>query len=131
MAQPRVIVHLISLHESEDPIFGIDVVPFLATGYGEARKLWAASKPAIERRLAAQGLIVLFAVPWPPQGIFANKEINDIATQQLAAHGMKVLPPSGTLQADLQRIGERLTGEWLTRAGTDGLAVIEAYRKQP
>ena len=35
---------LISLHDNEDPIFGIDVVPFLATSYDEARKLWEASK---------------------------------------------------------------------------------------
>ena len=64
---------LISLHDNEDAMFGIDVVPFLATSYDEARKLWAASKPAIERKLAAQGLMALFAVPWPPQGIYANK----------------------------------------------------------
>jgi TRAP-type C4-dicarboxylate transport system substrate-binding protein len=70
---------LLSLHDNEDSMFGIDVVPFLATSYDEARKLWAASRPAIERRLAAQGLMALFAVPWPPQGIFANKEINRIA----------------------------------------------------
>src|SRR5947209_16218802 len=60
---------LISLHENEDPIFGIDVVPFLATSFPDARKLWAASKPAIEKKLAAQGLMLLFAVPWAPQGI--------------------------------------------------------------
>ena len=30
---------LISLHENEDPLFGIDVVPFLATSYPAARKL--------------------------------------------------------------------------------------------
>jgi TRAP-type mannitol/chloroaromatic compound transport system substrate-binding protein len=69
---------LISLHDNEDPVFGIDVVPFLATSYDEARKLWAASKPLIERKLAEQGLMPLFAVPWPPQGIFASKEINEI-----------------------------------------------------
>src|SRR5262245_21113596 len=70
---------LLSLHDNEDPMLGIDVVPFLAASYEEARKLWEASKPAIERRLAAQGLMVLFAVPWPPQGIYAKKEINQIA----------------------------------------------------
>ena len=70
---------LISLHDDEDPIFGIDVVPFLATSYDEARKLWEASKPFLERKLAEQGLMPLFAVPWPPQGIFASKEINEIA----------------------------------------------------
>ena len=37
---------LISILENESPIFGIDVVPFLATSFPEAKKLWAASKPA-------------------------------------------------------------------------------------
>jgi TRAP-type C4-dicarboxylate transport system substrate-binding protein len=67
---------LISLHENEDPLFGIDVVPFLATSYPAARKLWLASKPAIEKKLASQGLLLLFAVPWGPQGIYAKKELN-------------------------------------------------------
>ncbi len=237
---------LISLHDNEDPLFGVDVVPFLAASYLDARRLWAASRPAIERRLATQGLKVLFAVPWPPQGIYAKTEINQIAdmrglswrvynagtervaqivgaypvniqaadlaqalatglinafmtssatgydsrawetmtyfydtqawlpknvtlvnkaafeqldqrtqeavlrvaaaaeargwwrsqdrtkwyTEQLAANGLKVLPPSTALKAGLQSIGERLTGEWLQKAGADGRAVIDAYRKQ-
>jgi TRAP-type C4-dicarboxylate transport system substrate-binding protein len=69
---------LMSLHENEDPIYGIDVVPFLATSYPEAVKLWQASKPAIEKKLASQGLMLLFAVPWAPQGIYAKKEINSV-----------------------------------------------------
>src|SRR5499427_2496932 len=73
---------LMSLHDNEDPMFGIDVVPFLAASYDEAHKLWAASRPAIERKFAAQGLMVLFAVPWPPQGIYAKKEINSVADMQ-------------------------------------------------
>src|SRR3954470_19115922 len=35
---------LLSLHENEDPIFGVDVVPFVATSFAESRKLWEASK---------------------------------------------------------------------------------------
>jgi TRAP-type C4-dicarboxylate transport system substrate-binding protein len=70
---------LISLHEADDPMFGIDVIPFLATSFDQARKLWAASKPAIETKFALQQLMVLFAVPWPPQGIYAKKEIHTIA----------------------------------------------------
>jgi TRAP-type C4-dicarboxylate transport system substrate-binding protein len=231
---------LISLHENEDPIFGIDVVPFLATSYDQARKLWTASKPSIARTFAAHGLMVLFAVPWPAQGIFnqigdlkglswrvynsGTKRIAQIVeaypvtiqaadlrqalatglinalmtsaatgydvkvwermgyfydtrawipknvtlvnraafdqldepmqdavlrvaaaaeargwwwsqdktkwyTEQLAAHGMKVLPASVALKTGLQEIGERLTGEWLMRAGADGLAIIDAYRR--
>ncbi len=69
---------LISLHENEDPIFGVDVVPFLATSYAESNKLWQASKPAIEKKLASQGLMLLFAVPWAPQGIYAKKDINSV-----------------------------------------------------
>jgi TRAP-type C4-dicarboxylate transport system substrate-binding protein len=236
---------LLSLHDNEDPMLGVDVVPFLAASYEEARRLWEASKPAIERRLAAQGLMVLFAVPWPPQGIYAKKEIRQIGdmkglswrvynagtqriaqlvdaypvtiqaadlqqalatglinafmtssatgydskawetmtyfydtqawipknvtfvnkaafdaldkptqgallkvaaaaeargwwrsqdktkwyTEQLAARGLQVLPPSKELKAGLQQIGERLTGEWLLKADADGRAVIDAYRK--
>ena len=70
---------LMSLHENEDPIYGIDVVPFLAASYPEAMKLWQVSKPAVEKKLASQGMVLLFAVPWAPQGIFANKEINSVA----------------------------------------------------
>jgi TRAP-type C4-dicarboxylate transport system substrate-binding protein len=69
---------LISLHENEDPIFGVDVVPFLATSFAQSHKLWLASKPAIEKKLASQGLMLLFAVPWAPQGIYAKKEINSV-----------------------------------------------------
>jgi TRAP-type C4-dicarboxylate transport system substrate-binding protein len=69
---------LISIHENEDPIFGLDVVPFLATSFPDAKKLWTASRPIIEKKLDAQGLKVLFAVPWPPQGIYAKKELNSV-----------------------------------------------------
>jgi TRAP-type C4-dicarboxylate transport system substrate-binding protein len=69
---------LISLHENEDPIFGVDVIPFLATSFTESKKLWLASKPAIEKKLASQGLLLLFTVPWAPQGIYSKKELNSI-----------------------------------------------------
>jgi TRAP-type C4-dicarboxylate transport system substrate-binding protein len=236
---------LISIHENEDAMFGIDVVPFLATSYPEGKKLWAASRPAIEKKLAAQGVMVLFAVPWGPQGLYAKKDINtvedmkglkwraynvgtsriaelvgaqpvtiqaaelpqalatgvvnafmtsgstgydskawesmthfydtqawipknitmvnkatfdslDKATQdavlkaaataeergwklaqdkatwyldQLKANKMRVLPPSPALTAGFRKIGEQLTADWLKRAGADGEAVIQAYKK--
>ena len=236
---------LMSLHENEDPIYGIDVIPFLATSYPEAMKLWQVSKPVIEKKLASQGMILLFAVPWAPQGIYAKQEINSVddmkglkwraynvgtarigelvgaqsvtvqaaelaqalatgvvnsfmtsaatgydskawesmayfydtkawipknvtfvnkaaldaldkPTQaallkaataaetrgwkmwqdksgwyldQLKAHGMKVLPPSAALQAGLKKVGDQLTADWLKKAGTEGEAVIAAYKK--
>src|SRR5690242_6375902 len=69
---------LLSLHENEDPIFGVDVVPFLATSFPESHKLWEASKPFIAKKLASQGMMLLFAVPWAPQGIYAKKDINTV-----------------------------------------------------
>jgi len=70
---------LISGYSNEDPVFGVDSVPFLATSYPQAHKLWVASRKAIEERFASQGLMVLYAVPWPPQGIYSTKPINSMA----------------------------------------------------
>lgn len=70
---------LISLHENENAIFGVDVVPFLATSFEQSKKLYDASKPAIEKALDAQGLKLLYATPWPPQGIYTKKELNSVA----------------------------------------------------
>src|SRR5690242_12587176 len=69
---------LLSIHENEDPLFGIDVVPFLATSFPDAMKLYQASKPAITKKLDAQGLKLLFAVPWAPQGVYVNKPLATI-----------------------------------------------------
>src|SRR3546814_505478 len=69
---------LMSNVENEIPVFGIDTVPFLATSYDDAMKLYKASKPVIEKKLAAQGMTLLYTVPWPPQGIYANKPLNAI-----------------------------------------------------
>jgi TRAP-type C4-dicarboxylate transport system substrate-binding protein len=70
---------LISGYSNEDPIFGIDSVPFLATSYADAAKLWKASRKPLEDRFARQGMKVLYAVPWPPQGIYSNKPLATLA----------------------------------------------------
>jgi TRAP-type C4-dicarboxylate transport system substrate-binding protein len=236
---------LLSIHENEDALYGIDVVPFLATSFADARKLYAASKPAIEKKLAAQGLQLLFMVPWAPQGVYAKKDLNTVEDMkglkwrsynvgtarlgdilgmqsvtiqaaelpqalatgvvnsfmssggtgydskvweslthfydvqawlpkdatfvnkaafdalekpvqdailkaaataeargwkawedktnwyldQLKARGMKVLPPSAELKAGFQKAGEQLTADWLKKAGADGQAIVDAFKK--
>src|SRR5690349_129435 len=70
---------LISGYSNEDAIFGVDSVPFLATSFFDAAKLWKVSRKALEDRFAKQGMKVLYAVPWPPQGIYANKPIASVA----------------------------------------------------
>ena len=70
---------LLANFANENPIYALDGVPFLATTYPEAKKLYEASKPAMEKLLAAQGIKVLFMVPWAPQGIYVKKEIGSVA----------------------------------------------------
>ncbi len=69
---------LLSRLANEAPVFEVDSVPFLARDYSAARALWAASRAIIERRLERQGLSVLFAVPWPPQGLFSRRPVNSL-----------------------------------------------------
>jgi TRAP-type C4-dicarboxylate transport system substrate-binding protein len=64
---------------NEDPMYGIDSVPFLADSYAGAQKLWKVSRTAIEQRLAKQGLKVLYGVAWPPQGLYSKKAVNSAA----------------------------------------------------
>jgi len=231
--------------ENENPLFGVDGVPFLATSYADAMKLYRASRPALEKLLAAQGIKLLYVVPWPPQGIFSKKPINGVAdmkglkwrayspatariaelvgaqpvtvqvaelsqamatgvidsmmtsgstgydtktfeyiknfydtqawlpknalivnqkafdalekpaqdallraageaeargwkvsdekTQwyydQLRKNGMAIHKPSARLAADLKKVGDTMLQDWLKKAGPDGQAVVDAYRK--
>jgi TRAP-type C4-dicarboxylate transport system substrate-binding protein len=226
-------------------MFGLDSVPFLATSYADSMKLWQASRKAIADRFAKQGMRVLYAVPWPPQGIYTAKQIDSVgdlkglkmrtynpatsriaelvgaqpvtiqaaelaqamatgavnanitssatgydskaweqvkfytdaqawlpknvvivnekafaaldkATQdamvkaaaeaesrgwklseertkfylaELRKNGMTVAPPSPKLAAELKKIGDTMTSEWIKQVGPDGQAVIDAYRK--
>ncbi len=231
--------------ENENPLYGVDGLPFLATSYADSMKLYKASKPTLEKLLAAQGIKLLYTVPWPPQGIYTKKTLNSAAdmkglkwrayspatsriaelvgaqpmtvqaaevsqalatgvidsymssgatgfdsktyehiknwydTQawlpknavivnqsafnaldkagqdavlkaaadaetrgwalsqeknqwyldQLKAKGMNILPPSPQLASDLKKVGDTLLGDWLKKAGADGQAVVDAYKK--
>ena len=63
----------------EDPLLEVDSQPFLATSYDDAMKLYQASKKEIIKGLDAKGLVFLYAVPWPAQGLYSKKEISRVA----------------------------------------------------
>ena len=65
--------------ENEDPLFGLDGVPFLATSYADSMKLYRASKKALEDKFSKQGIKLLYTVAWPPQGIFTNRSLTSVA----------------------------------------------------
>ncbi len=236
---------LISNFANEWQLFGADALPFLADSWDESVKLWKAQRPFFDKKLAEQGLMALYAVPWPPQGIYSKKPLNNAAdlkgvkwraynpatsriaelvgaqpvtiqaaevsqafatgtvdsmmssgstgwdaklhehvkywydtqawlpknvvlvnvaafkaldkpTQdallkaaadaearglasakkangetldKLKGGGMQILPPPAALKADMAQVGQTLLKEWLDKAGPEGKALIDAYRK--
>ncbi len=70
---------LISALANENAIFAFDSNPFLANSYAKQRKLWRVAKPYVEKLLEAQGIGLLYSVPWPPQGVYAKKELQSVA----------------------------------------------------
>jgi TRAP-type C4-dicarboxylate transport system substrate-binding protein len=65
--------------QNEWQIFGADGLPFLADSYDDAMKLWRVQKPMIDKKLGEQGMMVLYAVAWPPQGIYTKRTLNSAA----------------------------------------------------
>lgn len=92
---------LLSVLANENALFGFDSNPFLATGYDKEKKLWDVAKPYIEKRLDAQGIKILYSVPWPPQALWAKKEINSIADMK----GLKMRTYSPTTSRLAELIG--------------------------
>ncbi|MFN4360797.1 MAG: TRAP transporter substrate-binding protein [Hylemonella sp.] len=70
---------LLANFQNEWQIYGADGLPFLADSYAQSVKLYQAQKPLLEKKLAEQGMQLLYAVPWPPQGIYTKKPINSVA----------------------------------------------------
>jgi TRAP-type C4-dicarboxylate transport system substrate-binding protein len=84
---------------NENPLFGVDSIPFLATSYAQARKLSDVSRPALEKLLAGQGMKLLFVSPWPPQGLYSSKPIESVA--DLRRTKMRAYNPATSRIAEL------------------------------
>jgi TRAP-type C4-dicarboxylate transport system substrate-binding protein len=84
---------------NNDPVFKIDNLPFLATDFDSAEKLYQASKASIVAALAKDDLTLLYTVPWPAQDLYSNKEVNSLA--DLKGLKMRAYSPSTSRLADL------------------------------
>jgi TRAP-type transport system periplasmic protein len=98
-AQTPIGEFILSGSGNENPIFGIDSIPFVATSYAQSKKLDAASRPALDKVLAAQGMKLLYTVPWPPQGLYSLKPISSVA--DLKGTKMRAYNPATTRIAEL------------------------------
>ena len=85
---------------AEIPVAGADSVPFIVGSYDDARRLWTAQRPVLAVELARKGLVGLYAVAWPPQGLYSVKPVK--VASDLAGTKMR------TYNAATQRIAEQL-----------------------
>lgn len=90
---------ILSGASNENPLFGIDSIPFLATTYAESRKLNDASAPALDKLLGSQGLKLLYTVPWPGQSLYSKKPV--ASTQDLKSTKMRAYNPATTRIAEM------------------------------
>ena len=77
---------------NDDPMFKLDNIPFLASNFVEAKALWATSREEIQKSMAENGLQLLYAVPWPPQGLYTKDAVNGIS--DLEGLKMRAYSPS-------------------------------------
>ncbi|MDI9334572.1 MAG: TRAP transporter substrate-binding protein [Cytophagales bacterium] len=70
---------ILSLFSNEAPIFGVDSIPFLATSYADSKRLDVASRSLLVKTLEAQGIKLLYTVPWPPQSLYSKKAVTKLA----------------------------------------------------
>ncbi|MFT5419683.1 MAG: TRAP-type C4-dicarboxylate transport system substrate-binding protein [Candidatus Endobugula sp.] len=81
------------------PVFKLDNLPFLATTFDSAQKLYQATKPEITKQLAKDGMTLLYTVPWPAQDLYSNKVVNSLA--DLKGLKMRAYSPTTSRLADL------------------------------
>ncbi|MDJ0684224.1 MAG: TRAP transporter substrate-binding protein [Alphaproteobacteria bacterium] len=95
---------LISALGNENALYELDSVPFLATSFADAKKLYDASKPTLVSTLDEAGVHFLYSCPWPPQGFYSVRAADSLeaieglkfraynATTSKMAEGLGMLP---------------------------------------
>jgi TRAP-type C4-dicarboxylate transport system substrate-binding protein len=76
--QTQIGERLLSSHENENPVFGTDSIPFIATSYEDSVKLYLSARPELDKVLGGQGLKLLYSVPWPPQGLYFKQPVASV-----------------------------------------------------
>ena len=112
---------LISALGNEDPLFEIDALPFLATSFDDSWKLYQASRPALEETLDKAGLVLLYAVPWPPQGLYNKTAVN--AASDMKGVKFRAYNAATSRLADLMgAVPTKIEAAELTQAFATGVA---------
>ncbi len=91
----------LSVLSNDDPIFEVDTLPGVAGSYEEAYALWEATKHMITELFAYEGLIPLYAVAWPAQGIYTAEPLTDPNQFE----GLRVRAPNINTQRFVNNLG--------------------------
>lgn len=111
---------MLSTLAQRDPLFGVDSIPFVVSGYNDARLLWEASRGHIEALMKANGLHLLYAVPWPPQNLYSETPIARLS--DLKGHRLR------TYNAAQKRIAELYGAQAVQVEAADLTAAIAGGR---
>ncbi|XAH23305.1 TRAP transporter substrate-binding protein DctP [Xylophilus sp. GW821-FHT01B05] len=68
-----------SAYAKQFPVLNFDALPFIVRNYDDARLMWKVSRKEVEDALAAQGIQLLYAVPWPPQALLSARRLTRLA----------------------------------------------------
>tara|TARA_B100001063_G_scaffold228887_1_gene240618 strand:- start:1050 stop:2006 length:957 start_codon:yes stop_codon:yes gene_type:complete len=60
-------------------VFGVSALPFIASSYDDAFKLYQLSKPAYEKTAKKWNQKFLYSVTWPASGFYSKKELTSIS----------------------------------------------------
>ena len=88
------------------------------------KKAFEALDPATQEALKKAGAQA------EERGWKLSQEKNKWYQEELAKNGMETIKPTVELKEGLSVIGKRMLDDWLKKAGADGQAMIDAYKKQ-
>ncbi|WP_148252129.1 TRAP transporter substrate-binding protein [Aidingimonas lacisalsi] len=91
----------LSTLSNESPIYEVDTLPGVAGSYEDAYRLWEVTKPVISDLFAQEGLMPLYAVAWPAQGIYTDFELTDPDEFE----GLRVRAPNINTQRFIENLG--------------------------
>lgn len=93
------IVHLADMQMNqqigEDKFFGIESVPYLATGFVELRVLQGFTRPYFDEIAKQHNQKILYIYPFPPQNLHANKA-TDTSVDQFEGIKVRTIDKNGT-----------------------------------
>ena len=111
---------IMSSLQKEELLFGMDSLPFIVSGYDDARRMWTAARPAVEKAMAQRDLMVLYAVPWPPQNLYSSEPVETI--RDFSGRAMRVYNPT------TERIAELVGARTVSVQAVDLAKAIAAKR---